>query len=236
MADQENPHGVKKGTESAVDLVINYLKDRLLTEKLQPGDRLPTELELISELEVSRSSVREAIRTLSAAGYIKVRRGDGTYVARPSTSAFLDPLLFELFTTTRDKESLMELREMLEVFIAKLVIKHATDETMAEIEQVHRDMLRLVEAGDYTIDTSVDHDLRFHYKLAEAANNPFVELIYRYIMQYFLPTIRENHKTEDPYQGYLRVHRELLAALKARDADKAEQAISAGMAWWLRHF
>lgn len=66
--------------ESAVDLVVNSIKQLLMERTLKPGDKLPSELEISEELRVSRGSVREAMKILSAFGLVDIRVGNGTYV------------------------------------------------------------------------------------------------------------------------------------------------------------
>ena len=70
-----------KPTASSVDFVVNSIKELLLGKKILPGDRLPPETELCRLLSVSRGSVREAMKVLSALGIVEVKRGDGTYVS-----------------------------------------------------------------------------------------------------------------------------------------------------------
>ena len=85
--------------ESAVDIVVNSIKQLLADKKLLPGDKLPNELEISEGLGVSRGSVREAMKILSAFGLIDIRVGNGTYVSDSPSSELLDSLLFTYFIT-----------------------------------------------------------------------------------------------------------------------------------------
>ena len=78
------------GGESVVDRIKEYI----LTNRLAPGDPLPTENELSEQLKVSRSRIREAVKTLSALDIVEVRHGYGTYVGRMSFSAMVESLAF----------------------------------------------------------------------------------------------------------------------------------------------
>src|SRR6056297_1598946 len=82
--------------ESAVDLVINTIKKLIINKKLQPGDRLPSEMELANSFDVSRGSIREAMKILSAFGIVEIKRGDGTYISDSFNKDIFDPLLFRL--------------------------------------------------------------------------------------------------------------------------------------------
>ena len=66
--------------ESLVQRIINKITDSIIAGELKPGDKLPTEMELIAAFQVSRNTVREAIRTLIAYGVVEIRRPEGTFV------------------------------------------------------------------------------------------------------------------------------------------------------------
>ncbi len=85
--------------ESAVDIVVNAIKEMLVTRELRPGDRLPTEIEISEGLGVSRGSVREAMKILSAFGLIDIRVGNGTYVCDTPGNATLDSFLVRTHAT-----------------------------------------------------------------------------------------------------------------------------------------
>ncbi len=110
--------------ESAVDIVVNSIKQLLADKKLLPGDKLPNELEISEGLGVSRGSVREAMKILSAFGLIDIRVGNGTYVSDSPSSELLDSLLFTYFITNPDLTSLYEFRRIFETDIVRLAIDH----------------------------------------------------------------------------------------------------------------
>lgn len=112
--------------ESAVDIVVNSIKQLLADKKLLPGDKLPNELEISEGLGVSRGSVREAMKILSAFGLIDIRVGNGTYVSDSPSSELLDSLLFTYFITNPDLTSLYEFRRIFETDIVRLAIDQTT--------------------------------------------------------------------------------------------------------------
>ena len=101
--------------ESAVDRVINSIKDLLVRRKLLPGDRLPSEQEIANQLGVSRGSVRSAMKTLSSFGIIEIKVGDGTYVSTSMKNNIIDPLLFSFLLSKPDLEELAQFRELIEI-------------------------------------------------------------------------------------------------------------------------
>ncbi|MFQ7553011.1 MAG: FadR/GntR family transcriptional regulator [Blautia marasmi] len=86
--------------ESAVDIVVNSIKQLLMERRLKPGDKLPNELEISEGLGVSRGSVREAMKILSAFGLVDIRVGNGTYVCETPGNELIDSLLFSFLYPT----------------------------------------------------------------------------------------------------------------------------------------
>ena len=94
--------------ESAVDVVVNSIKQLLMERRLKPGDKLPNELEISEGLGVSRGSVREAMKILSAFGLVDIRVGNGTYVCETPGNGLMDSLLFSFFVSNPDISNLYE--------------------------------------------------------------------------------------------------------------------------------
>ena len=117
--------------ESAVDIVVNNIKHLLMERKLKPGDRLPSESEISEGMGVSRGSVREAMKILSAFGLVDVKVGNGTYVCEKPGSTLMDSLLLSFFVTNPDPEKLYELRQVIEIDVLEMILRHY-DENTAE--------------------------------------------------------------------------------------------------------
>ena len=117
--------------ESAVDIVVNNIKHLLMERRLKPGDRLPSESEISEGMGVSRGSVREAMKILSAFGLVDVKVGNGTYVCEKPGSTLMDSLLLSFFVTNPDPEKLYELRQVIEIDVLEMILRHY-DENTAE--------------------------------------------------------------------------------------------------------
>ncbi len=117
--------------ESAVDIVVNSIKQLLMERRLKPGDKLPNELEISEGLGVSRGSVREAMKILSAFGLVDIRVGNGTYVCETPGNELIDSLLFSFFVSNPDISNLYEFRKIFETDILELILEHY-DENAAE--------------------------------------------------------------------------------------------------------
>ncbi len=109
-----------------VQRIMAAVRDGLVKGDLVPGDRLPSETELIKQFGVGRTSVREAMRGLVALGVIEIRRGDGTFVANGDSLQMLNPVEFSLLLEGQSKE-LLEFRRIIDLGCCSLVIQKATE-------------------------------------------------------------------------------------------------------------
>ena len=123
-------------SESVVQQVINCLTDGIVSGQLKPGDRLPTEPELAARLGVARTSVREATKILAYMGVLESRRSEGTFVSSGFKESMIDPMVYGIILGRgRDFDSLIELRELIEVGIMRLAIRKRNPEQLAEIRR-----------------------------------------------------------------------------------------------------
>ncbi len=219
--------------ESTVDRVLNVFKEALITGKLVPGDRLPSEIDLSRSLSISRGSIREAMKILAAFGIVEIRRGDGTYIAKSDHKVIFDPLLFSLILSNANVKELVELRELMEFAIVKLIVENAGDEKLQGIERTISQMEELIENyREIGVDELVQSDLDFHRALGDAAQNRLVDKIYSFVMDFFAPSIRMTHENERGGRKALFHHQRIYAALKKRNVDEAVEAVEGSILAW----
>ena len=218
---------------SSVDFVVTGIKELLLNRHIFPGDRLPSETELTRLFSVSRGSVREAMKILSALGIVDIRRGDGTYVSRGGNESLFDPLLFKLIVSQPEFAEIKELRLILEKNVARLVIERASDEEIAKLRESFEKMQALRTQGEIDHEQLLVCDLEFHALLGQSCHNLPLETVYRFVMQYFKPYIADSHrKRSDPYQEPVESHEKILQAIERRDASSIEQSVEYSMEVW----
>lgn len=235
MGDDRVLHDIFKADklESTVDRVLNVFKEALITGKLVPGDRLPSEIDLSRSLSISRGSIREAMKILAAFGIVEIRRGDGTYIARSDHKVIFDPLLFSLILSNANVKELVELRELMEFAIVKLIVENSGDEELQGIERTISQMEELIENyGEIGVDELVQSDLDFHRALGDAAQNRLVDKIYSFVMDFFAPSIRMTHENERGGRRALFHHKRIYEALKKRDVDEAVEAVEESIIAW----
>src|SRR3989304_10553392 len=116
--------------EKIVARILSLIKEK----QLGPGDKLPPERELAAMMQVSRPSLRTALRALSHMNIIEIRQGDGTYVTSLDPQALIEPLEFVFSLDDSTFLELLEARKILEVGIAGLAARQITDEEIAGLE------------------------------------------------------------------------------------------------------
>ena len=218
--------------KSAVDSVIETVRDLLLTRQLKRGDRLPNEMELTKKLSTSRGSIREAMKVLSSFGIVEIKRGDGTYISHSMSNRLFDHLAFQMLLSEADKRMLRELREMLELGIIKLVIANAAEEDLAAIREQHARMQQSVDRNLSDPKVYTGLDLAFHLAVGRATKNELIRKVYEVTLDLFAPSIEETHRRPDNSRNALRYHQNILAGLEARDRDRAEAAVRDSIVQW----
>ncbi|PKL03477.1 MAG: FadR family transcriptional regulator, partial [Spirochaetae bacterium HGW-Spirochaetae-9] len=149
--------------------VATHLKELILDEKLKPGDKLPSELELCGLFSVSRPTIREAVKTLVSQGIIEIHRGKGTYVSQMPGIAE-DPLGLDFISSPNLRLSLIQARLIIEPGVARLAAQMADDQDIAKIAICVRDMEEIV----YQHKVGINVELNFHRSIAEATKNPVI--------------------------------------------------------------
>lgn len=195
--------------------------ERLILKKLQPGDKLPSERELAEMLRVSRSSIRDAIRSLELMGMVEPRQGAGTIVRELSSEAMLNPIANALKRKGELIGELLDFRKMLEPQLAARAATRVSDEEVSEMEEI----LDRQEQRLCTGESTVGEDSEFHYAIALASGNSVVLKVLDTLMD-LLRDSRERSLQEDGrLQKSLAGHRRILTAIKRRDSDAAKVAM-----------
>ncbi len=206
------------------DQVFDQLRELIFRGKLKPGEKLMTERELAEQMEVSRTTVRDAVQRLVAMGLIVQRQGHGTFVG-PYDAGNKNPIIKAIEDQNASLEDLLEVRMGLECNAAALAAVRADGFDLKAMNQCIKEMKNEMEQGRL----GNDADASFHMATAYASKNPLHILIMRNFHDYFLHGIRENLRSlyEDPgnIKIILHQHREILSAITSRDAEKAYTAM-----------
>lgn len=201
--------------------VAQQIQRFIVDGAMKPGDRLPSERELAERFAVSRTSVRDAIRTLEFVGLVVPRQGDGTMIADVSPEAVVMPLANVLLRKRELIAELLDVRKMIEPALAARAAVHASPEEIARLEEILRRQRQKMLRGEPT----VEEDNEFHYAIALAARNTVVRRVIDVLMQLLHETRARSLQTQGRPQRSFAGHRRILAAIKRRDPDAAERAV-----------
>jgi GntR family transcriptional repressor for pyruvate dehydrogenase complex len=209
----------KRAYESIVQQVLDLIENG----KLKQGDQLPSERELTEIFKVSRTTVREAIRTLESMKLLQSRQGNGTYVLASNEEDLVQPLAAALFNAKDDIRHIFYVRKIIEPHVAELAAENATAQEIEEMEEILRRQEICVEKGENIIET----DSAFHNLMAGATKNRVMERLTAALVD-FLKQSREhylldvepgNNRPERSLEG----HKQVLAAIKKGDCEAAQR-------------
>jgi len=195
--------------------------ERLILKKLRPGDKLPSERELAEVLSVSRSSIRDAIRSLELAGMVEPRQGAGTIVREVTASSVANPLANALKRKEELMSELLDFRRILEPPLAGRAATHASSEEISEME----DILNRQEQKLRKSESTITEDSEFHYAVAMASGNSVVLKVLDILMDLLRDTRERSLQVEGRPQKSLAGHRRILAAIRRHDAEAAKAAM-----------
>ncbi len=208
--------------ERLYERIVSQIEERIVAGELKTGDQLPPEPELAKQFGVSRTAVREAIKTLREKRLVEVRPGRGTFITNGMPEAVRHSLgLLMKFGPPNGSANLVEVREILEPEIAALAATRITDEYLAIMRQAVETMDTALE----DVDSFVEADLDFHLALAEGTQNPLIPLL----MDSIIDLLREERKQVGSVDGGLQRgqfhHKKILKAVMRRDAKAARQCM-----------
>ena len=195
--------------------------ERLIVKKLNPGDKLPSERELAETLQVSRSSIRDAIRGLELMGLVEPRQGAGTIVREISAQPPVNPFASALLRRQEMVGELLDFRKMLEPPLAARAAAHASAEEIAEMEEILQRQEQKQDQGE----PAVAEDAEFHYSIALASGNSVVLKVLDILMDLLRDTRERSLQVRGRPQKSLAGHRRILAAIKRHDAEAAKAAM-----------
>lgn len=154
--------------------VIYQIKDMIDKGILKKGDKLPSERDLVEQLQVSRTSIREALRSLEVIGLIECRQGEGNYIKSNFEDNLFEPLSIMFMLEESNSDEICELRKIMEVEASGLAAKRITDEQLNELKEITQSFINCNDE-----DMCAEIDKKFHYKIAECSGNILIFNILR---------------------------------------------------------
>ena len=233
MAESGGPEATwsRARTSGLLQGLASELMRLLMSEGARPGTRLPPERQLATRLGVGRSSVREALKSLSLLGLVEARQGDGNYLAAMDPD--LVPRLIEwgLELDPRSFTELIEARYVVELATAPLAASRRVDAHLVQMDDL---LARMEQAGD-DVTAFIEHDVAFHLAVAAAAGNDVLGTVLKSI--HSLLRVWMTHAI-DQARGtviFAEQHRGIFEKIKERDAGGAAAAMELHLASAYEH-
>lgn len=227
---------------TVVEAIVEQIVRQIQAGKLKPGDRLPSERQLIEMLGVSRSSVREALQGLVMMGLVESRHGQGSFVsqgiARLMPNLDSPALPFSLQRAMR--LHLIEARRTVEGPVAELAAARAGGEALARFRRAFESYRDLILGASYHQALAGPH-YEFHIGLAELAQNPFFPPVVETLLRAVPQSLRESEfntlgeaEMRDILRSEITLHEAILSAVERREPAAARAAMEEHMDFELR--
>ncbi|HEY0755774.1 MAG TPA: FadR/GntR family transcriptional regulator [Ktedonobacteraceae bacterium] len=228
MLTPPSPSPVRR--QPLVKQVLDYLQQQITSGTFPVGSKLPPEPELMANLSVGRSTLREAMRVLAHMGLVDVRPGDGTYIRVPAPAA---ESLGQRLQRARVIE-VYEVRHTLELECARLAALRRDEADLDALRQALRERRKSLPPGNE--EAFIDADLVFHTSLASATKNTVLADLYQaFISVNHESWVRASEVLGATEQGQA-LHEQLAEAIARRDPELAQQLTSLMLAQSTHHF
>jgi GntR family transcriptional repressor for pyruvate dehydrogenase complex len=201
--------------------IVNQIQQRIIQGELNPGDRLPAERELAEDFEVSRTAVREAIKSLAEKDLVEIHVGRGTFVKAPSPDRVAETINVLIQVARGSSDDLQVSRQILEVPIARLAASNRKAEHLERLASLIDTMESSVDSPTEFINADTD----FHGELALATGNPVLHVL----IQPIISLLRDEQTFSVDYQTAfntaLASHRELYEHIEAQNPEEAAESM-----------
>jgi GntR family transcriptional repressor for pyruvate dehydrogenase complex len=203
------------------DEVVNQIKTLIIEGKLKPGDRLPPERELIKQFGVSRPSLREALNSLVATGFLEATQGNRTVVKSLASGKMFEPLDKILKEDMNSVFELIEVRKAIETWNAYFAARRATPEDIVRLEEIIESMKSMLKKGGIFPD-KIDAD--FHLAITLATHNK-IQTHVMYTLHDLLKESIERYYHKLNGEELLNQHLGIVEAIKEKNSELARTRI-----------
>lgn len=216
--NEENKTFTNKAVEQIKNLIING--------ELSPGDKIPSERQLAEIMNVSRPTIREAFKILSAMGFVNIKQGSGVIVADQSVR--IDSLASLLFLRTDNIHELFEVRKVIETQIAGWAAQRGTTNFLKEIEMKEKSYQKVITNNEFKNkedrETFISQsDQKFHLMIAEASGNEVILRLMNNLIDLLYKSRTQSMKIPGRVEQSLEEHIEIAKAFQARDVKLARK-------------
>lgn len=215
----------KIAREGVSDQVYRQLRDNVFNGTWKPGDKIPSENQLVRLFGVSRASIRMAIQRMVTLGLLESKVGNGTYVKSFSPGGLINEIV-SLTLRPDDQIEIMEFRKALEIEALRLAVHRATEEELRNLEEIH---IRARKAfRELDLETYFKEDMQYHMQIFRMSKNSIfiatVEMLGDVLFSHFYSIARDFFKTNEVPSDESDQHTIIVNALKNRDMKTCMRA------------
>lgn len=203
------------------EIVSERIKTYITEKECKPGDRLPSEKEIIDMLGVSRTSVREALKSLESQGIIEIKQGVGIFVKEVEIHQYLKQITPFLRFDKRKFKELVDTRVILELGAIELAIQNDNQEKIKQMEYWNELLLEKAKRGE----KPKNEDLLFHKTLFEATGNETYIQLSSIVSEYFQANTLEDIVTIEEYETAYNEHKRIIEFLFMKDEKMAKKSL-----------
>lgn len=204
-----------------VDKTQEQIKQMILDKAYDENGFLPSEGELCEQLEVSRSTVREAVRSLEIRGFVRRMHGKGVQVNNAGFKVFTQSMIDMLDQDNVDLDDMLQVRRIVEVEVAGIAAGHATPQMLEELLT----QIEIMENEHSNTQPYINADLKFHRTLVKAAGNSMLTAIMDAYSFFLRDLIEASCQQEESIEKRFGYHRNVYAAVVDGDCERARDTM-----------
>ncbi|RDE18816.1 FadR family transcriptional regulator [Motiliproteus coralliicola] len=224
-------------TQSLAKQIAEQIRSAILEGRLRVDERLPTEEELAARFEVSRPTIREALKRLAAQNLVRSKRGPagGTFITRPTESELRTTLANSttLMVTLGefDIESITEARREMEGACLKLAIERRTEQHLEQLDQELAYQQQSISDEEFCAS-----DVRFHRLIIDATANPVMQFNMVTVIEALQPLMNMIANRTRSRDRIIQHHKQLLDAIQRQDLVEAQSSLNQLLDYLLEHY
>jgi len=203
--------------------IIRQIHTAIIAGKLAPGDKLPSENELIKQFGISKQTLRESLRALEHMGLLQTKKGmgGGSFVVEVDASITKLGLLNYFYFKNLSMKDLSMVRQLLEPFSTRLAVQKMSDIDIATLKVLNNSAKKYIDADNY--DAALENEIAFHTKIAEQTDNPLIMLLMEFVEDILVDYKELFQVGIDDLAIILEAHERIYEAIKDRDEERAAE-------------
>lgn len=221
------PFEAIKNGERTVDLIVESIKNALLTGEIKPGDALPPISAMASTMNVGVSSMREALKMLEVLGVLDIKHGKGIFVRDELDDDTMNPLTFQFMVIPRKIKEFIEFRKMFETSSSLVALKNATSQ---DIENLRRIIDGFSEQA-YTASSYIQHELDFHSAVINATYNQYIIKMGKTMLDLLVFSMQK-HPVRDVTFNVKKSHIGIYEAFRDKNERHLLEVLDKSLAGW----